>query len=132
MSLIVPLFFVSLLGGVGILLRKIFFLKRENAVIVASAYSTDRISIAIRDAAVSLAARLRSWFSISVLPIFIHIAQILFLTTLFLVRKIQARLEKIAKERRNDISRKKGAASFFLKNISEHKKSLNGVDRNGA
>lgn len=131
MSVIVPLFFFSLLGGLGLLLRKIVFLKRENAVIIAPAHSTDRIGIAIRNIVVALVLRLRSWFSISLLPVFMNIARASFLTALFLVRRIQARLEKIARERRDDISRKKGAASFFLKDISEHKKSLKSTDGEG-
>lgn len=125
MYILISVFVTSLLGTIGMIVYKMVMLRTRGTVSMPAQSIEYHVEAFSRAFAVRWVEKVRLWVKNIFVPVVFHLMNSL---GVFLVRLFKTAKDTISRHidsrTTNGIS-KKGAVSFFLKDITEHKKSTN-------
>lgn len=124
MYILMSIFAVSLLGTAGMIFYKMAALRRHEEIAVSAHPIEHHLGSFFRRIFQLLGLRVRKFFNEVFVPFLIDIARIIVIALIRLWRKVRTFVKEFIEARKNNGPTQKGATSFFLKDISEHKKNL--------
>jgi|SRR3989344_7428409 len=124
MYILLSIFAVSLVGTAGMIFYKMMSLRNHERVVAPTHSLEHHVGSFFRRISQHIGLYIKKWWNEILVPFLIDIARVIMIALIRLWRKIRASIKAFIDTRKKTGTGQKGAVSFFLKDISEHKKNL--------